>query len=122
MQKLIKDTAIGLAGAFYERERSDRFRRAFPTVQHYLNGYQVINAEGAMKRINRGWMHHVVLARRVLVEMLNQPEGRVTPHMKEEIMAAIVADRGASERFGKRVHQKMSKDDYGEKSVAAPAG
>lgn len=126
MERLIKEQAIQLAGAFYERNRSNKFRRAYPTVQHYLGGTQVMvnsNFEPVrIKIVPKGWMHHVVLARRLLVEMLKQPDGVVTPHMKDEIADALIRDRGKSLRFGKRIHQKMERDDYGEKSVTPAAG
>jgi len=118
IEPLIKSMAVELAGQFYERNRSERFRAAFPTWKHYKSGWRIVG-ENQAKKIPPGWVHFVVLARRLLVEMLKAPEARVSTYMKDQIAEALIRDRGASEKFGKRVHQKMEKDDYGEKSVAA---
>jgi hypothetical protein len=103
----IRHMAIELAGKFYEQERSAVFRKAFPTVQHYLKGWEVV-AEGAVKKVPSGWMHHVILARRVLVEMLK--DNRVAEAMKERIAAALIEDRGKSVKFGQRVAQRMERE------------
>ena len=107
---LIRSTAKELAGAFYEQNRSERFRYAFPTVEAYLGGWQRVS-EGRVKKIAAGWMHHVVLARRLLVEMLKQPDARVTQHMKDQIAEALIEDHGKSQRFGKKIQQRMERDD-----------
>ncbi len=106
MQALIKSQATELAGVFYEQERSPKFRKAFPTLKHYMGGWQVV-ADGALKKVSPGWMHHVILARRLLVEMLKKPDAVVSPAMKERIYDALLEDRGKSQRFGLKVHQRM---------------
>lgn len=104
MEATIRSTARELAGKFYEQNRSPQFRYAFPTVECYLGGWQRV-ADGAIKKVPPGWMHHVVLARRMLVEMLRQPDARVSPHLKEKIADALIEDRGKSKRFGLKVAQ-----------------
>ena len=105
----IKSMASELAGAFYEQNRSPRFRKAFPTLKHYMGGWQVV-AEGKLKKLSPGWMHHVVLARRVLTEMLKKSDVVVSPAMKERIYDALLEDRGKSQRFGLKVHQRMQQN------------
>ena len=109
MEATIKKMATELAGVFYEQERSPRFRKAFPTLKNYMGGWQVV-ADGAVKKTSPGWMHHVVLARRVLTEMLKKPDAVVSPAMKERIYDALLEDRGKSQRFGLKVHQRMQQD------------
>lgn len=111
IEPTIKAMAEELAGKFYEESaRSNRFRKAFPTWEHYKKGWQVV-ADGAVKKIPPGWMHHVKLARRLLAEMLRKPGAAVHPEMKERIAAALIADHGKSQRFGQKLAQYVERDD-----------
>ena len=112
MEATIRHQARELAGAFYEQNRSPRFRAAFPTVECYLGGWQRV-ADGTLKKVPPGWMHHVVLARRLLVEMLRQPDSRVSPFLKEKIADALIEDRGKSQRFGLKVTQHDPEQPHG---------
>lgn len=118
MEATIKSMATELAGVFYEQNRSPAFRKAFPTWEAYKGGWQVVG-EGQVKKIPPGWMHFVVLARRVLVEMLKQPDEQVSAVMKERIADALIEDHGKAERHGLKVHQRMKLDGpkIGEQTV-----
>lgn len=76
-------------------KRSLRFRRAFPKVKDYILGHQHM-PDGSVEYVKPGWLHHVDRARQMLVLMLGQPDARVSPHMKEEIYAAILSDHELS--------------------------
>lgn len=116
----IKSLARELAGQFYDEEtstkpegerekRSMRFRKAFPKVKHYLAGHQH-NPDGSVTYTKPGWMHHVVLARKLLTLMLGQPDARVSPHMKETIYDALLEEHetatnpNRSENFVQRMN------------------
>lgn len=117
--KQIKHLAKELAGQFYEEEtstkpeiernkRSLRFRRAFPTVKAYLLGHQHM-PDGSIEYSKPGWMHHVVLARKLLTLMLGQSDARVSPHMKNTIYEALLeeheeATNPRSENFVQRMN------------------
>lgn len=73
--RLIRHQAKELAGAFWEADRSERFRAFFPNVHQF---------------IGRLWPDFVTAARDVLVDMLNRKD--VSPHLKEEIADALVED------------------------------
>jgi hypothetical protein len=77
------------------QKRSLRFRRAFPKVKDYILGHQHM-PDGSIQYVKPGWLHHVDRARQMLVLMLGQPDARVSPHMKEEIYEAILADHELS--------------------------
>ncbi len=117
VEATIKAQAKQLAGAFYEDNRSDKFRRAFPTVNHFLRGMQLmydnnLNMTGT-KKVPEGWTHFIVLARKTLTIMLGQPDARVSPQMKERIYDAILEDRDNTTRQGavrQRVSQRKSLD------------
>lgn len=105
----IKAMATELAGVFYEENtRSARFRAAFPTVNDYLMG-RWHRSDGTVQRYIPGWQHHVTLARKVLAAMLGQPDSRVSAVMKERIFEALLEDRGRSERFAKKVSQRVER-------------
>ena len=100
--KQIKHLAKELAGQFYDEEtstkpegerekRSMRFRKAFPKVKDYMLGHQH-NPDGTVTYCKPGWMHHIVLARKLLTLMLGQPDARVSPHMKESIYDALLEE------------------------------
>lgn len=112
MEPTIKALAVELAGAFYEQERSPAFRKAFPTVNHYLKGWQIVGDRQA-KKVPAGWLHHTKLARDMLVRMLGQPDARISPAMKERIYDAICEDRGESLRKGQHIHQRMEREKDG---------
>lgn len=102
----IKHLAKELAGQFYEEEtstkpdlernkRSLRFRKAFPKVKDYLMGHQH-NPDGTVTYTKPGWMHHIVLARKLLTLMLGQSDARVSPFMKEQIYDALLEEHEQS--------------------------
>lgn len=105
--KLLRDMAKELAGSFYEEnERTPGFRQAFPTVKAYLLG-RWHQPDGRIKQDKPGWIHHVVLARKLLALMLGQPS--VTEHMKNEIYQALMEDRDQSTRKGaQNITQRMN--------------
>lgn len=117
----IRTFAVELAGKFYESNRSPQFRAAFPTWEHYRGGWQIVG-EGRAKKVPPGWMHHVVLARRLLAEMLKQPDARISPVMKDRIAEALIEDHGKAKAFGKKVHQRMERHDDGKPSDQVVAG
>lgn len=78
---LIKKTAEDLAGAYFEEERSERFRKLWPDVRQF---------------IGRNWPNFVTIARAILTEMLRRVD---TPDaQKEEIYEALLDDRNRSQR------------------------
>lgn len=118
--KQIKHLAKELAGQFYEEEsstkdeierdkRSLRFRKAFPNVKAYLQGHQH-NPDGSVTYTKPGWMHYVVLARKLLTLMLGQSDERVSPHMKNTIYEALLDEHEEAtnpkraENFVQRMH------------------
>lgn len=117
VEKTIKTQAKELAGAFYDDNRTDKFRRGFPTVNHFMRGIQVmydakLNRTGTRK-VPEGWTHFIALARKTLTVMLGQPDARVSPQMKERIYDAIIEDRNNTTRQGvarQRYSQRKSLD------------
>lgn len=92
----IRHTARELAGTFYEENmRSPKFRAAFPTVKAYLMGHWH-KPDGSIEYSKPGWMHHVVLARKLLTLMLGQSDERVSPHMKNTIYEALLDEHEAA--------------------------
>lgn len=97
VEQTVRAQAKELAGTFYESNRTDKFRRAYPTLKHFMNGVQVmydakLNVTGN-KKVAAGWTHFIVLARKTLTMMLGQPDARVAPAMKERIYDALLEDR-----------------------------
>ena len=73
---LIRKTARDIAGAFYEGNRSDTFRKNYPDQYVY---------------IELQWPAFVATAREILTDMLGN--GSVSDHEKEEIYNALIAWR-----------------------------
>lgn len=116
----IKHLAKELAGQFYEEEtsvkdegergkRSIRFRKAFPRVKDYMLGHHH-NPDGTVTYTKPGWLHHVVLARKLLTLMLGQSDARVSPHMKETIYDALLEEheRATNPQRSENVVQRMN--------------
>lgn len=105
VERTIRNLAKDLAGKFYEFERSAKFRAAFPTYKDYLKG-RWHQPDGSVKQHTPGWLHHVALARKVLVMMLGRSDAQVSPAMKERIFDAILEDRNNTiTRKGASIHQ-----------------
>lgn len=105
---LIKDLAVELAGIFYDKQRSERFRKAYPTPEHYFKGHEVRLAGRVNQHIVQGkpgWQHHAVLARKMLTKMLKMPG--VDQWKKDKIYEAITEEAALSKAGGKRV-QKLA--------------
>lgn len=77
VHRLVKQTAEGIAGAFYERAagKDDRFYQEWPSVKDF---------------IRKNWRHFIVTSRQVLATMLGRSS--TTPHMKAEIYEALTLD------------------------------
>lgn len=90
-ERTIRSMAKELAGIFYEDNRTPAFRRAFPTLRHYLRG-QWVQLNGDIKIDKPGWMYHVDLARKVLGSMLSKPDSVVSAAMKERIYDALLEE------------------------------
>lgn len=108
--KQIQHTAKELAGSFYEEnKRSPQFRATFPTVKAYLLGHWH-KPDGSVEYTKPGWMHHVVLARKLLTLMLGQPDARVSPHMKETIYDALLEehDQATNPKMSTNFVQRMN--------------
>lgn len=88
--RLVREQAKELAGAFYEDNRTPGFRKAFPTLKSYMLGRWHL-PDGRVKQEQAGWIHHVVLARKLLALMLGRTD--VTQHMKDQIYKALLEDR-----------------------------
>lgn len=105
---LVKQLAIELAGIFYDRNRSDRFRKAFPTPEHYFNGRQVMmpgRVDEHLQQITPGWQHHVKTSRKMLTAMLKMQN--VDQFKKDAIYEALMEEAKLSRMGGKRV-KKLS--------------
>lgn len=90
-ERTIRSMAKELAGVFYEDNRSEAFRRTFPTLQSYMRG-QWHQPDGDIVINKPGWMYHVDLARKVMVAMLQKSDAEVSPLMKERIYDAFVEE------------------------------
>lgn len=120
-ERIVRMLAKENAGAFYEQKRSKEFREggqlvvayrdwtmpdgrvverpckipfsaAFPTVQHYVRAW---------------WPHFVELAVKQLAAMLAMPDGRISPHLKEQIGDALREHYARSRMPGAQcVHQQ----------------
>lgn len=98
-ERTIRSMAKELAGRFYEDvyndlngeryRRTDLFRQTYPTLRDYMRGIQHLS-DGTTRIDKPGWVYHIAMAKRVLVEMLNRPE--VTPIMKERIYDALLEE------------------------------
>lgn len=85
--KLVKSTAKELAGAFYDGQ--DMFRDGRMTRSQRFR----IKAGSQSQFVNTYWKDFVVLARRTLAQMLNDP-GRSQAD-KDAIYDALLEERGA---------------------------
>lgn len=57
--------------ALEDQQRSKRFRETYPTLEHFLKGYQV-GKDGRIKQDQPGWKFFITLARARMVQMLQQ--------------------------------------------------
>lgn len=105
-ERTIRTLAKELASIFYEqaggdmfgnapedRDRSKRFRKTYPTREHYLKGYQV-KTDGTIKIDQPGWVYFISLARARMVQMLSQPG--VSQTVKDGIYAALLEEHRTS--------------------------
>lgn len=105
-ERTIRTLAKELASIFYteaggdlfgtapdDRARSKRFRETYPTLEHYLKGYQV-GKDGRIKQDQPGWKYHVTLARARMVQMLQDPMTR--DNVKQGIYKALLEENDKS--------------------------
>jgi len=105
-ERTVRAVARKLASEFYtqsagclfgdapeDRDRSARYRATYPTLEHYLKGYQVL-PNGKIKIDQPGWIYFISLARARLVQMLQDPN--LTPHLKEAIYASLLEEHEKS--------------------------
>lgn len=105
-ERTIRTLAKELASIFYteaggdlfgtapaDRARSARFRATYPSLEHYLKGYQV-QTNGKIKVDQPGWKYHVTLARARLVQMLQNP--MTTDSVKQGIYKALLEEHEKS--------------------------
>jgi hypothetical protein len=93
-----------LAGIFYEDNRSPAFRRTFPTLKAYMRGQWHQNGDIVINK--PGWMYHVDLARKVLVQMLSQSDEKVSSIMKERIYEALIEEHNKQSQAKKVLQRK----------------
>lgn len=106
----IRHMAKELAGKFYEDNRSEGFRKAFPTFKAYMRG-QWHQPDGSIKAYRPGWLHHVNLARQVLSRMLG--DERVHSNLKWPIYEAILEYNERAHRpSAKKLHQVGFEGEY----------
>jgi hypothetical protein len=104
-ERTIRLMAKELAGTFYEDNRSEQFRRTFPTLKAYMRGQW--HQDGQIVINKPGWMYHIDLARKVLGLMLSQSDERVSPIMKERIYEALLDEHErATSPQAKKVTQR----------------
>ena len=105
-ERTIRSMAKELAGIFYEDNRSPAFRRTFPTLKAYMRGQWHQNGDIVINK--PGWMYHVDLARKVLVQMLSQSDEKVSGIMKERIYEALIEEHEkATAEQARRVTQRI---------------
>jgi hypothetical protein len=105
-ERTIRILAKELASTFYteaggdlfgtapeDRARSKRFRETYPTLEHYLKGYQV-RTDGTIKIDRAGWTYFVSLARARMVQMLQ--DNTVSDKVKEGIYKALLEEHAKS--------------------------
>lgn len=107
----VKDLAIQLAAKFYEdtHARKPGFHKVYRSAEDYINGrktvhFGTIHERKIQERAN--WLHHVVLARRVLVALLAQYQKMGDPESlrKADVISdALLAEAQASAKHGKNV-------------------
>lgn len=112
--RLIRMTAKGMAGAFYEQNyRSKAFRESFPTVKDYLTGRRHW-PNGQIKQVDPGWVHFVQAAKGMLATSLQ--DKNMSEHEKEAIADALIEEAHRGSRLqARRVLQsnliKREKED-----------
>src|ERR1035437_3052711 len=105
-ERTIRMMAKEMAGVFYEDNRSQQFRMAFPTLQSYMRG-QWHQPDGQIIINKPGWMYHIDLARKLMGAILSQPDSKVSPIMKERIYEALLDEHSrATAPQAKKVLQR----------------
>jgi len=104
-ERTIRSMAKELAGVFYEDNRSEAFRRTFPTLKAYMRGQWHQNGQVIITK--PGWVYHVDLARKVLANMLSKPQ--VSEIMKQRIYDALLDEHSRATspqamKSGQRIH------------------
>lgn len=75
-------------GTFGNPERSRRFRETYPTLEHYLKGYQV-RIDGKIKQDQPGWKYFITLARARMVQVL---QTSASDTVKQGIYDALIEE------------------------------
>lgn len=75
--RLFMRTAMDMAAAFYEENRSDRFRNIWPDQRLYT----LYN-----------WRTFIPGARAILISQLS-PDVKISTHLKDEIAKAVIEDQ-----------------------------
>ena len=106
-ERTIRSMAKELAGVFYDENRSEGFRRTFPTLKAYMRG-QWHKPDGEVLITKPGWVYHIDLARKVLVQMLSQSDEKVSGIMKDRIYDALLEEHEkATAEQARRVTQRI---------------
>jgi hypothetical protein len=108
--QLIRRTAKDIAGAFYEKERTPMFRRAFPTPEDFIHG-RAHRRDGRIELQNPNWWQFVDAAKETLARML--ADKSVSEHMKERIKEQLIehAMRGSKAGARRVVQANLEKRD-----------
>jgi hypothetical protein len=107
VEQTVRSVAKEIAAAFYEESiRSPGFRKAFPTLQHYMRG-QWVQPNGSIKLYRPGWLHFVDTARKRMAMMLG--ESSTSEYLKYRIFDALIEDRNRQFKAG-AVNRKNVKD------------
>ncbi len=121
----IEHLARELAGEFFERKRSNRFRSkdsktrvkyferdAMGNLVEKVKVMPFFEAYPTSAKFSDGhWPLFVEPARKCLITMLALPEHRVSQHMKDSIHAAIIKDRTKEYAgMGRRLLQRAADD------------
>ena len=104
-ERTIRSLAKELAHIFYDGNRSEAFRRTFPTERAYIRG-QWHQPNGDIVLNKPGWMYHLDMARKILVAMLGDP--RVSEPMKERIYDAWLEERSKADQTRTKVTQRIN--------------
>lgn len=104
-ERTIRTLAKKLASEFYtesagdtfghtleDRMRSKRYRQTYPTLEHFLKGYQV-QTNGKIKQDKPGWQYFVTLARARMVQVLQTSNNDT---VKEGIYKALLEEHDKS--------------------------
>ena len=110
-QRIVSD-AKEMAGCFYDQERSETFRRTWPSQEEYVD----------MK-----WAHFVPAVREVYSELLGRPN--IDPAEKEAMYEALIDQAGqivsggahspipifkdTAAYFGDRRENRLTRENYG---------